>query len=100
MGSKLKVTIEYIGHVKNIIGSMREEEVDIGENSSIANLLMTLSEKYGDPFRKAIYEKSGADVKSNYIITVNGFLLNQLDGVQTKLRNGDHVTILPIVSGG
>jgi len=94
------VTIEYIGHVKNIIGSMREEEVDIGENSSIANLLMTLSEKYGDPFRKAIYEKSGADVKSNYIITVNGFLLNQLDGVQTKLRNGDHVTILPIVSGG
>ncbi|MDH5787689.1 MAG: MoaD/ThiS family protein [Candidatus Bathyarchaeota archaeon] len=94
------MTIEYIGHVKNIIGSMREEEVDIGENSSIANLLMTLSEKYGDPFRKAIYEKSGADVKSNYIITVNGFLLNQLDGVQTKLRNGDHVTILPIVSGG
>jgi len=39
-------------------------------------------------------------VKPNYIITVNGYLLNQLKGLETKLKNGDHVIILPIVSGG
>jgi len=27
-------------------------------------------------------------------------LLNQLKGLETKLKNGDHVIILPIVSGG
>jgi MoaD family protein len=96
----LKVKVEYVGHVKNIIGSKREEEVEVKEKASIADLLMALSEKYGDPFKKTVYEKSGTDVKSNYIITVNGYLLNQLNGVQTKLKNGDHVTILPIVSGG
>jgi len=31
---------------------------------------------------------------------VNGYLLNQLDGVQTKLKNRDHVVLMPIVSGG
>ena len=96
----MKVKVEFLGHIRNVIGSEREEEVEISEGSSIADLLMMLSEKYGEPFKKAIFEKSGADVKSNYIITVNGYLLNQLKGLDTKLRNNDNVTLLPIVSGG
>jgi len=96
----VKVKVEYIGHIKNLIGSGREEEVEIREEASIAILLSALSEKYGEPFKKAVYELSGKDVKSNYIITVNGYLLNQLNGVETKLKHGDHVTLLPIVSGG
>ena len=96
----MKVKVEFLGHVKNVIGSNREEEVEISEGASITDLLVMLSEEYGEPFKKAIYEKSGADVKPNYIITVNGYLLNQLNGIGTKLKNGDSVTILPIVSGG
>ena len=96
----MKVKVEYLGHIRTIIGSVREEEVEIRDGSSVAGLLMVLSEKYGDPFKKAVYEKSGTDVKSNYIITVNGYLLNQLKGLETELKNNDHVTLLPIVSGG
>lgn len=96
----MKVKVEYVGHVRNVIGSRREEEVKIKDKASIVDLLTTLSEKYGEPFKKAVYEESGTDVKSNYIITVNGYLLNQLNGIQTKLKNGDHVKLLPIVSGG
>jgi molybdopterin converting factor small subunit len=33
-------------------------------------------------------------------MTVNGYLLNQLNGVQTRLKGGDHLILLPIVSGG
>lgn len=96
----MKVKVEYMGHIRNIIGSVREEEVEIRDKARVTDLLMALSEKYGEPFKKAIYESKGTDVKANYIITVNGFLLNQLKGVETKLKNGDHVTLLPIVSGG
>lgn len=96
----MKIKVEYLGHIKNIIRSMREEEVEIQKDASIADLLEVLSEKYGEPFRKAVYEPKGTDVKANYIITINGYLLNQLDGVKTKLKHGDHVILLPIVSGG
>jgi molybdopterin synthase sulfur carrier subunit len=96
----VEVRVEYLGHVRNIIGSAKEEEIKIKDGSSIADLLTVLSEKYGEPFKKAVYEKSSTDVKSNYIITVNGYLLNQLKGLETKLKNNDHVTLLPIVSGG
>lgn len=96
----VKVKVEYLGHIRNIIGSLKDEEVEINENSSVADLLLLLSEKYGEPFKKAVYEPKGADVKANYIITVNGYLLNQLSGLETKLKHGDHVVLLPIVSGG
>jgi MoaD family protein len=78
----------------------REEDLDVEERLSIADFLDLLAKRYGESFRKAVYEPKGTDVKSNYIITVNGYLLNQLNGIETKLKNGDHVTLLPIVSGG
>jgi MoaD family protein len=96
----LKVKVEYLGHIKNIIGSKRQEEIEIEDDSSIADLLMLLSKKYGEPFKKAVYESGGLDVKSNFMATVNGYLLNQLKGVKTKLKNSDRVTLMPVVSGG
>jgi MoaD family protein len=96
----LKVKVEYLGHIKNITNNKREEEIETKEDATITDLLIRLSKEHGEPFKKAIYEPKGTDVKSNYIITVNGYLLNQLKGLETKLKNGDHVTLLPIVSGG
>lgn len=70
------------------------------DDSSMAELLMMLSKKYGEPFRKAVYESGSTDVKSNFMATVNGYLLNQLKGIKTQLKNGDRVTLMPVVSGG
>jgi MoaD family protein len=96
----LKVKVEYLGHIKNIIGSKRQEEIEIEDHASIADLLMLLSKKYGEPFKKAVYESGDLDVKSNFMATVNGYLLNQLKGIETRLKNGDRVTLMPVVSGG
>lgn len=96
----MRVKVEYIGHIREIIHSGKEEELDVSEGASLGDLLLMLSEKYGEPFKKAVYEPGGADLKPNFIITVNGYLLNQLKGVETKLKNGDHLILTSIVSGG
>ena len=96
----MRVKVEYLGHIKTLLQSRREEEIEIEDNSSISDLLMVLSEKHGDSFKKAVYEAGSKDIKSNFIATVNGYLLNQLNGVETKLKNGDRVVLMPIVSGG
>ena len=96
----MKVKVEYLGHIRNIIGSEREEEVEINEDSSLSDLLMILSKKYGKPFQKSVYETDTIDVKPNFIVTINGYLLNQLNGVKTRLKHGDHIVLMPIVSGG
>jgi MoaD family protein len=96
----LKVKVEYIGHIREIIRSGGEEAIEVSEGASLADLLSMLSERYGESFKKAVYEPGSTDVKSNFIITVNGYLLNQLNGVETKLKNGDHVILMSVVSGG
>jgi MoaD family protein len=96
----MKVKVEYLGHIKNMIGDKREEEIHMQDASSVADLLVLLSKKYGEQFRKAVYESGGKDLKSNFIATVNGYLLNQLKGVETTLKNGDHIILMPVVSGG
>jgi MoaD family protein len=96
----LKIEVEYLGHIRHITGDKRTEQVELRDDSSITDLFMMLSEKYGQQFKKAVYESGGTDLKSNFIATVNGLLLNQLEGVKTKLENGDHVVLMPVVSGG
>jgi MoaD family protein len=96
----VKIKIEYLGHVRNLLNTTRKEETELNENSTIQDLLNTLAKKHGEPFKKAIYEPGSSDLKANFIATLNGHLLNQLKGVNTKLKNNDNVTIMPIVSGG
>jgi molybdopterin synthase sulfur carrier subunit len=96
----LKVTVEYLGYIKQTLGVEQAERVELKDDALVADLLFLLAEKHGESFKKAIYEPSGLDLKSNFILTVNGLLLNQLNGIETKLKDGDRVVLMPIVSGG
>ena len=55
--------------------------------------------KYGDAFQKRLYDESGKPRKFINIY-VNGRDVRFLSGLETELREGDEVQILPAVSGG
>ena len=82
----MKVTVEYLGHIKRIIGVEQTEKIELKDDALVADLLFLLAEKHGESFRKAIYEPSGLDLKSNFILTVNGLLLNQLNGNRNQTQ--------------
>jgi len=96
----LKVTVDYLGSIKQTLGLKQAEQVELEENASVSDLLSLLAQKYGDPFKKAVYEPKGLDLKPHHILSVNGLLLNQLDGIETKLKDGDHIILMPVVTGG
>jgi MoaD family protein len=96
----LKVTVDYLGHIKKLLEAESPEQIEIPKEASIEDLLVKLAQKYGKTFKNAIYKPGESDLKSNIILTVNGLLLNQLNGIRTKLKNDDKVTLMPIVSGG
>jgi molybdopterin synthase sulfur carrier subunit len=89
-----------LGHIKHLLGVQQAENVELKENALVRDLLSLLAEKHGDPFRKAVYEPEELDLKPHYILSVNGLLLNQLDGLETKLKDGDRVILMPVVTGG
>jgi molybdopterin synthase sulfur carrier subunit len=76
------------------------ESIELKDEALVRDLLFLLAEKHGEPFQKAVYEPKGVDLKPHYIVSVNGLLLNQLNGLETKLKDGDHVVLMPVVTGG
>jgi len=95
----MKVTVEYLGHLRNIL-KKRFEEVEVEEGTTLSELLGMLAKKYGAPFKEEVYEPGYRDVKSGFIVTVNSVLLNQLGGINITLKQGDHVTLMAFMSGG
>jgi len=96
----LNVTIEYLGYIKKKLGVERSEIITLNKKASVYELLILLSKKYGDPFRKAVYDPKDLELKPYHMISVNGLLLNQLNGLKTELNDNDQVILMPIVSGG
>ena len=96
----MKVTVDYLGSIKQTLGLKQAEQIELKEDASVCDLLALLAEKYGVPFKKAIYEPKGLDLKPHHILSVNGLLLNQLNGIETKLKDGDRVILMPVVTGG
>ena len=96
----MQVKVEYLGHIRRMLGSEREEEVEIEDDALVVDLLKALSDKYGESFKRTVYEPSTKNVKADFMATVNGYLLNQLNGLKTKLRQGDHIILMPVISGG
>ena len=96
----MQVTVDYLGYIKTALGVTQPEKINLETQATIRDLLDSLAERHGEPFKKAIYEPGNPDLKSAFILTVNGWLLNQLKGLDTQLKEEDRVIILPIVSGG
>ncbi len=96
----LKVTVDYLGSIKQTIGLKQAEQVHLEDNASLVDLLSMLAEKHGEPFRKSVYEPKDSDLQPYYILSINGVLLNQLSGLKTSLKDGDHLIFMPVVTGG
>jgi MoaD family protein len=68
------------------------------EAASIADLLGILAQKYGDSFRREIFDGHG--VMNYYIVLHNGSVIDREKPEDVVLADGDTVHIFPPVSGG
>ncbi len=78
----------------------REEEFELSEGTSLSDLLGKLAGTYGRVFKEEVFEPGLKDVKTGFVVTVNGVLMGQLSGVDTKLNNGDKIVLMTLMSGG
>lgn len=93
------VTVKVFGNLKTIL---RKSEVRLdtgGEDRTITDVLNRLTKQSGKGFRQELYDPEGR-VKASYSVYVNGRNIGVLSGLNTKLKNDDIVSVLPIVEGG
>jgi len=95
----MKVKVHYLGYIKNMLDK-KNEEIDLIEGASLSELLDKLAGLYGQPFKKEVFEPGLKDLKTGFVATVNGILMDQLSGVETKLKEGDSIILMSLMSGG
>jgi molybdopterin synthase sulfur carrier subunit len=94
----MKVKVRFFTSLREITGK-KVEEVQLQGIITVEELLTQLSAKYGKKFMEYLYNEKGK-VYDYLSILVNGKSTNLLQGLDTELREGDVVAILPPVGGG
>ena len=97
----MQVTVRFFTNLREIIGK-KEEAIAFSENEEVTvkTVMKILTEHYGRSFVEYVYDRRTEKLKSFLQLLVNGKSISTLSGLQTKLKNGDVLAILPPVSGG
>jgi len=95
----INVKLYTILGIKEIIGK-REVKIDIPDNSSLSKFISEIIRRWGISITDMLFEPGSKKLNSHLRLMVNGQDIAFLDGMDTKLKDGDEVMIFPPVSGG
>lgn len=94
----MKVEVRFFTSLREITGK-KVEEIQLQDAITVEELLTKLSKKYGKELREYLYNEE-EKIHDYLSILVNGKSINVLQGLDTKLKKGDVIAILPPVGGG
>ena len=98
MEATIRIQVRSILSISKIL-SGRKINIDLPESSTLNGLLHELTRVYGQEFYDAVCCDNGYP-EDKVAILVNGSSAAAVGGVDIRLKDGDDVLILPIISGG
>lgn len=90
------VNIKFLARFRDITG---ERSVNIEYKGSIAGLMNTLTEKYGNEFKDALFDREGK-LRDYMKIIVNGEDAESNGGLNSNIGGTDKVVIFQTIAGG
>jgi molybdopterin synthase sulfur carrier subunit len=94
----LKVEVRLFANLRELT-KMKVVVEDIKSGTSIGDVLQKICERFGARFRERVLNKRGQP-NENVKVLLNGHNIVFLEGVATKLKDGDVIAIFPPVGGG
>jgi len=91
----MQVKVQYLGLIRSKT-EKKSEKVDLREGALLSDLLNKLVEVYGEAIKNLFADESQNILDPNFIVTVNGKSLP----TDTKLKEGDTVSFMTVISGG
>lgn len=93
----MKVFVKFYAHLRDLVNQREKLEIELDSSTTITQLLDKLIQD--QKIRQHIFDDE-KQVKSDITLLVNGREIKFLDGVNTILKQGDEVSIFPVVAGG
>ena len=96
ISERIKVNVTLVGHLSDLVGQRR---IDIElDNHTLGGLVERISGLYGNNLIDSIVKAGTRELK--VLILVNGMDVDFIRRLDTPLREGDNVDIVPMVAGG
>ncbi len=94
----MTLSIKFIGALRHISGKTLLS-VNYQEDISLKGLIDKLIQELPE-LKKTFSDQQINDSKSNSLILINGREISVLNGLETKLSDGDEIVFVPVVHGG
>jgi molybdopterin synthase sulfur carrier subunit len=95
---RLAITVKLVGSLRHFSGS-GELELGYSHCPSVGDLVDELTKAVPE-MERSLIDRQLEDPTPNALILVNGREIGVLDGLETRLRDGDEVVLVPVVHGG
>ena len=101
MVPNVRVKIRFFTSLREIVGK-REETLSFpqGEKVTVNLVLKALAKEYGDSFTNYVFSLETSQPKGFLQFLVNGTSTSIQKGLETEMKDGDVLAILPPVGGG
>jgi molybdopterin synthase sulfur carrier subunit len=94
----MAITVKFVGSLRHASGA-ECLGLDCAENACVRTLISEITEKRPE-LKHSLIDQQLQDPRINALILVNGREINVLNGLETRLNDGDELVLIPVVHGG
>ncbi len=95
----MRVSVRLFTTLRELAGKGEEAFEFDAKTVTVSEILERMVRRYGEDFKNHLYDERG-NVREHLQLLVNGRSVNFLEDLETKLKDGDHLAIVPPVGGG
>lgn len=96
----VKITVAAHGKFKGFINGEVALELE-AEKATVREALELLCYQYGEGFENTLFDPSTKEIKRSNLVLLNGQpYINLASRLDSEVKDGDQITLLPVLVGG
>lgn len=94
----MAINVRFIGALRGISGRSRLS-INVKKTMPLREVIKKITQELPQT-AKAVVDPELEDSRPNTLILVNGKEISVLDGLETRIKDGDEVVLVPVIHGG
>jgi len=95
----ISVEVRFLGIFQRLSGKKRFT-LKLEEPATVRSAVMKITETFSDEFKRVLVDSQLDDPRPNALILVGGKEISVLQGLETEVKDGEEIVLVPMVHGG